>query len=142
MDAVPTHFFFHANCVNPRMESSVPGERVRHAQLAVLLAARRWILKCRRGTRSFVSCSHSRIVGDREPRSQRLCQGRTTSAAERSQSLDTDCASGTPREWERLLLSAYIWWLLRQNLLSPAMFLCLHLPRDFLELFSIQPFPT
>jgi hypothetical protein len=28
MDAVPTHFFFHANCVNPRMESSLSGERV------------------------------------------------------------------------------------------------------------------
>src|SRR5208337_3195531 len=28
MDAVPTHFFFHANCVNLRTESSLPGEHV------------------------------------------------------------------------------------------------------------------
>src|SRR5450631_4128902 len=68
--------------------------------------------------------------------------GRTTSAAERSQSLDTDRASATltpSREWSRLVLFVCIWWLLRQNLLSPAMFLCFHLPHDFLVLFSVQP---
>ena len=56
-----------------------------------------------------------------------------------------DCASATLAlswEWLRLVLAVCIWWLLRQNLLSPAMFLCLHLPRDFLVLFSVQPFPA
>ena len=69
-------------------------------------------------------------------------QGRTTSAAKRSQSLDTDRASATltpSREWSRLVLFVCIWWWLRQNLLSPAMFLCLHLPHDCLVLFGVQP---
>ena len=60
---------------------------------------------------------------------------------ERSQSLDTDRASATlmpSREWLRLVL-VYIWGWLRQNLLSPAMFLCLHLPHDCFVLFGLQP---
>src|SRR5437660_1356522 len=52
-------------------KSLLPEDRVRYTQLAISLAARRWILKCRRGACSVVSCCHSRIVGDREPRSQR-----------------------------------------------------------------------
>jgi len=67
------------------------------------------------------------------------------SAAERSQSLDTDRASATLTPsggMVAIALFVCIWWWLRQNLLSPAMFLCLHLPHDFLVLFSVQPFPA
>ena len=44
--------------------------------------------------------------------------------------------TGNGRDW---FLFVCIWGWLRQNLLSPAMFLCLHLPHDFLVLFGVQP---